>query len=96
MSEDKSIDQTPILWGPDTDAAIAMSHDQFRWFVGGCAVNADPPTPTGFGGASWFVRPEDVTLVQVGDENQQRFIDEAAGPLLAKLGADCSRTGDSG
>lgn len=27
----------------------------------------------------------DVALVQVGDENQQRFLDEAAGPLLEKL-----------
>ena len=31
--------------------------------------------------------PEDVALVQVGDENQQRFLDEAAGPLLEKLRA---------
>lgn len=29
----------------------------------------------------------DVALVQVGDENQQRFLDEAAGPLLEKLRA---------
>ena len=28
---------------------------------------------------------EDVALVQVGDENQQRFHDEAAGLLLEKL-----------
>lgn len=39
---------------------------------------------------------KDAAAVEVGDENQQRFIDEAAGPLLEKLGADCSRTGDSG
>lgn len=39
---------------------------------------------------------KDAAAVEVGDENQQRFIDEAARPLLEKLGADCSRTGDSG
>jgi hypothetical protein len=27
----------------------------------------------------------DVALVQVGDENQQRFLDEGAAPLLEKL-----------
>ena len=42
------------------DAAIARAHDQFRWFAGGWAVNADLPTPAGFTGASQFVRPEDV------------------------------------
>ncbi|MHC5795700.1 TIGR03557 family F420-dependent LLM class oxidoreductase [Lacisediminihabitans sp. FW035] len=111
----RSIGQIPICWGPDKDAAIAMAHDQFRWFGGGWAVNADLPTPAGFEGASQFVRPEDVAstiacgpdldeladavreyaaagftdvaLVQVGDENQQRFLDEAAGPLLEKLRA---------
>ena len=111
----RSIGQIPICWGPERNAAIAMAHDQFRWFGGGWAVNADLPTPAGFEGASQFVRPEDVAgsipcgpdldeladavrayatagftdvaLVQVGDENQQRFLDEAAGPLLEKLRA---------
>ena len=111
----RAIGQIPICWGPQRDAAVAMAHDQFRWFGGGWAVNADLPTPAGFEGASQFVRPEDVAgsipcgpdldeiadavrayaaagftdvaLVQVGDENQQRFLDEAAGPLLEKLRA---------
>ncbi len=97
------------------DAAVKRAHDQFRWFAGGWAVNADLPTPAGFEGASQFVRPEDVAetipcgpdldaiveavkpyweagftdiaVVQVGDEGQQRFLDEAAGPLLEKLRA---------
>ena len=92
---------------------MERAHDQFRWFAGGWAVNADLPTPAGFAGASQFVRPEDVAekiilrpdldeivegvkpyweagftdiaLVQVGDEGQQRFLDEAAGPLLEAL-----------
>ena len=50
----------PDLLGPDRDAAIARAHEQFRWFGGGWAVNADLPTPAGFAGASQFVRPEDV------------------------------------
>jgi len=54
------IGQVPICWGPDKDAAIAQAHEQFRWFGGGWAVNADLPTPAGFAGASQFVRPEDV------------------------------------
>lgn len=54
------IGQIPICWGSDKDAAIAQAHEQFRWFAGGWAVNADLPTPAGFAGASQFVRPEDV------------------------------------
>ncbi|CQD22027.1 dehydrogenase [Mycobacterium lentiflavum] len=54
------VGQIPICWDPDRDAAIARAHDQFRWFGGGWAVNADLPTPAGFAGATQFVRPEDV------------------------------------
>ncbi|GAA1001190.1 TIGR03557 family F420-dependent LLM class oxidoreductase [Subtercola frigoramans] len=56
----RSIGQIPICWGPDKDEAIALAHEQFRWFAGGWAVNADLPTPAGFTGASQFVRPDDV------------------------------------
>ena len=56
----RKIGQIPICWDPDEQAAIARAHDQFRWFGGGWAVNADLPTPAGFTGASQFVRPEDV------------------------------------
>jgi G6PDH family F420-dependent oxidoreductase len=58
--ESRKIGQIPICWDPDKDAAVARAHDQFRWFAGGWAVNADLPTPAGFTGASQFVRPEDV------------------------------------
>jgi G6PDH family F420-dependent oxidoreductase len=109
----RAIGQLPICWDPDRDTAIAKAHDQFRWFAGGWAVNADLPTPASFAGASQFVRPDDVAdtipcgpdldaiveavrpyreagftdvaLVQVGDDGQQRFLDEAAGPLLEAL-----------
>ncbi len=54
------VGQVPVCWDPDRDAAIERAHDQFRWFAGGWAVNADLPTPAGFAGATQFVRPEDV------------------------------------
>ena len=111
----RKIGQVPISWDPDEKTAVTRAHEQFRWFAGGWAVNADLPTPAGFEGASQFVRPEDVAeaiacgpdldklaesvqpfidagytdiaIVQVGDEAQQRFLDEAAGPLLERLRA---------
>ncbi|MFL0409709.1 LLM class F420-dependent oxidoreductase [Microbacterium paludicola] len=113
--ESRKIGQVPISWDPDPDAAVARAHDEFRWFGGGWAVNADLPTPAGFEAASQFVRPEDVAasipcgpdldalaegvrpfldagftdiaIVQIGDEKQQQFLDEAAGPLLERLRA---------
>lgn len=111
----RKVGQIPISWDPDEAVARERAHDQFRWFGGGWAVNADLPTPAGFAAASQFVRPEDVAasvpcgpdldriaeavgeyieagftdvaLVQVGDEGQDRFLAEAAGPLLEKLRA---------
>ena len=56
----RKIGQVPICWDPDRDSALQKAHDQFRWFAGGWAVNADLPTPAGFEGASKFVRPEDL------------------------------------
>ncbi len=109
----RAIGQIPICWDPDEDTAIQRAHEQFRWFGGGWAVNADLPTPAGFAGASKFVREEDVAaaipcgpdlerivesvrpfweagftdiaLVQVGDAHQERFLEEAAAPLLDRL-----------
>ncbi|HEY1135289.1 MAG TPA: LLM class F420-dependent oxidoreductase [Nocardioides sp.] len=111
----RSVGQIPICWDPDREAAVKRAHEQFRWFAGGWAVNADLPTTAGFAGATQFVRPEDVAenipcgpdldaiveavrpfwdagftdvaLVQVGDATIDRFLDEAAGPLLEKLRA---------
>ena len=110
----RAIGQIPVSWDPDSvDAAVERAHDQFRWFGGGWAVNADLPTTAGFAAASQYVRPEDVesaipcgpdldavveavrpfweagftdiALVQVGDELQDRFLAEAAEPLLKQL-----------
>jgi G6PDH family F420-dependent oxidoreductase len=54
------IGQIPICWDPDRNAAVQRAHDQFRWFGGGWAVNADLPTTAGFEAATQFVRREDV------------------------------------
>jgi G6PDH family F420-dependent oxidoreductase len=111
--DSRKIGQIPISWDPDKDRAIERAHDQFRWFGGGWAVNADLPTTAGFEAASTFVRAEDVensiacgpdldalaesvlpfleagftdvALVQIGDEAQDRFLAEAARPLLENL-----------
>lgn len=111
----RKIGQIPISWDPDRDAAVERAHEQFRWFAGGWAVNADLPTPAGFAAATQFVRPEDVAdaiacgpdldelaesvrpyvdagftdvaLVQIGDAQQDRFLAEAAEPLLERLRA---------
>ena len=37
--------------------------------------------------AFWEAGFTDIALVQVGDDGQERFLDEAAGPLLEKLRA---------
>lgn len=56
----RAIGQIPISWDPSRDAAVQRAHEQFRWFAGGWAVNADLPTTAGFAAATQFVRPEDV------------------------------------
>jgi len=111
----RKIGQVPISWDPDKDTAVARAHDQFRWFGGGWAVNADLPTTAGFEAASSFVRLDDVAgsiacgpdldelaasvqpyldagftdiaFVQIGDQAQDEFLAEAAGPLLEKARA---------
>jgi G6PDH family F420-dependent oxidoreductase len=56
----RAIGQIPVCWDPDEEAAVRRAHEQFRWFAGGWAVNADLPTTAGFAGATKYVRPEDV------------------------------------
>jgi G6PDH family F420-dependent oxidoreductase len=56
----RAIGQIPVCWDPDEDTAKKRAHEQFRWFGGGWAVNADLPTPAGFAGATQFVTPDDV------------------------------------
>jgi G6PDH family F420-dependent oxidoreductase len=58
--ESRKIGQVPICWDPDKDRAVERAHQQFRWFGGGWKVNAELPGPSGFAGATQFVRPEDV------------------------------------
>ncbi|WP_151081516.1 LLM class F420-dependent oxidoreductase [Nocardioides cynanchi] len=56
----RKIGQLPVCWAPDRDQAVTRAHELFRWFGGGWKVNAELPGPSGFAGASQFVRPEDV------------------------------------
>src|SRR5699024_889136 len=110
----RAIAQIPISWDPESEnAAVERAHDQFRWFAGGWAANADLPTTAGFAAATKFVRPGDVAeqlacgpdldaivekvrpyweagytdiaLIQIGDSTLDRFLAEAAEPLLERL-----------
>jgi G6PDH family F420-dependent oxidoreductase len=56
----RAIGQVPICWGRDREAAVKKAHEQFRWFAGGWAVNADLPTPAGFSGATQLITPDQV------------------------------------
>jgi G6PDH family F420-dependent oxidoreductase len=58
--DSRKIGQIPICWDTDEDRAVERAHSQFRWFGGGWKVNAELPGPSGFAGATQFVRPEDV------------------------------------
>src|SRR5919107_3033620 len=59
-TESRKIGQVPVCWDTSRDRAIERAHQQFRWFGGGWKVNAELPGPSGFAGATQFVRPEDV------------------------------------
>src|SRR3954447_6092883 len=56
----RKIGQIPVCWDTDKERAVERAHSQFRWFGGGWKVNAELPGPSGFAGATQFVRPEDV------------------------------------
>jgi G6PDH family F420-dependent oxidoreductase len=58
--DQRIIGQIPICYDKSENAAIERAHAQFRWFGGGWKVNAELPGPSGFAGATQFVRPEDV------------------------------------
>ena len=96
-TKSRKIGQLPICWDPDRDTAIERAHDQFRWFAGGWAVNADLPTPAGFAGASQFVRPEDVAdAIPCGPDLDA--IAEAVKPYVAAGFTDIAvvQVGDQG
>jgi G6PDH family F420-dependent oxidoreductase len=56
----RKIGQLPISWDNDRERAVERAHEQFRWFAGGWKVNAELPGPSGFAGATQFVKPDDV------------------------------------
>ncbi|WP_326654977.1 MULTISPECIES: LLM class F420-dependent oxidoreductase [unclassified Streptomyces] len=63
------IGQLPVCYDTDRDAAVARAHDQFRWALGSWPVNSELPGPSGFEGATTYVRPEDVAeTIPCGDD----------------------------
>ncbi|GGT29722.1 LLM class F420-dependent oxidoreductase [Streptomyces purpureus] len=63
------VGQLPVCYDTDREAALARAHEQFRWSVGGWAVNAELPGPAGFAAATQHVRPEDVAeTIPCGDD----------------------------
>lgn len=56
----RKIGQLPVSWDPRRDEAIRRAHEQFRWFGGGWAVNAELSGPDAFTAATQYVREEDV------------------------------------
>jgi G6PDH family F420-dependent oxidoreductase len=94
--ESRKIGQIPISWDTDRDRAVERAHQQFRWFGGGWKVNAELPGPSGFEGATQFVRPEDVAesipcgpdvdaiVEAVGEFEKAGFTDVA----LVQIGGD--------
>lgn len=54
------VGQVALCYDADREAALARSHEQFRWFGLGWKVNADLPNPDGFAAATRFVTPEQV------------------------------------
>jgi G6PDH family F420-dependent oxidoreductase len=90
------VGQIAIAYDEDRDAAVKRAHEQFRWFGLGWKVNADVPGPSGFHGATQFVRPEDVAeQLPCGpdvDEHVEKikpFIDAGFTEIaLVQIGAD--------
>ncbi len=69
------IGQLPVCYDPDREAALARAHDQFRWAVGGWPVNSELPGPSGFSGATRYVRQEDVAEAIPCGDDVGRFVD---------------------
>jgi G6PDH family F420-dependent oxidoreductase len=96
-SAGRTIGQIPVSWGPDREERVKVAHEQFRWFAGGWAVNADLPVaqqiPCGPDvepiveavSAFWDAGFTDIALVQVGGDTQTEFLRFAESELLPAL-----------
>ncbi|MFG2893483.1 LLM class F420-dependent oxidoreductase [Streptomyces sp. NPDC048248] len=69
------IGQLPVCYDADREAALARAHDQFRWAVGGWPVNSELPGPSGFSGATRYVRQEDIAEAIPCGDDVGRFVD---------------------
>lgn len=76
--EHRIIGQIPICYDKSEDAAVERAHAQFRWFGGGWKVNAELPGPSGFAGATRFVRPEDVAASIPCGPKVDRIVDSVS------------------
>lgn len=70
------VGQIPVSFDADRDKAVARAHDEFRWFGGGWKVNSELAGPSGFAGASQFVRPEDVADQIACGSDLDEFVDK--------------------
>jgi len=56
-----AVGQLGVCYGTDASKALALAHDQFRWFGLGWKVNPELPSPVNFAAATAYVREEDMT-----------------------------------
>ncbi|MCK7624832.1 LLM class F420-dependent oxidoreductase [Streptomyces sp. RS10V-4] len=75
------VGQLPVCYDPDRKAAVARAHDQFRWALGGWAVNSELPGTAAFATATQTVRPEDVAEAIPCGDDVERFV-EAVRPYV--------------
>jgi G6PDH family F420-dependent oxidoreductase len=93
------VGQIPVSYDTDRDKAMQRAHEQFRWFGGGWKVNAELPGPSGFDGASQYVRPADLAEQVPCGNDVDEFVEKikpfvAAGfthVALVQIGGDQQR-----
>jgi G6PDH family F420-dependent oxidoreductase len=73
------VGQAGCCYGPDAVSALAMAHDQFRWFGGGWKVNAELPSTAGFEAASQYVRKEDLAADIAHGPDLEAYVKSAQG-----------------
>jgi G6PDH family F420-dependent oxidoreductase len=73
------VGQAGCCYGPDAASALAMAHDQFRWFGGGWKVNAELPSTAGFEAASQYVRKEDLAAEIAHGPDLEAYVKNAQG-----------------
>lgn len=88
----RKIGQVAVSWGKDRDAAVVRAREQFGWSGGPDVSEMIPCGPdldaiVAAVSVYWEAGFTDIAIVQLGDEDQQAFLDTAAAPLLRELRA---------